>query len=94
MAMNFEGEAWWDDKFSGVKFAGSINGKRYIFAISRAALIDFFQTADTKEQAFSNFEENRLRFERLAERRVVEEKLPHDDGPVVVTYLTCIEYQL
>ncbi|CAA0082712.1 DUF1488 family protein [Zhongshania aliphaticivorans] len=92
--MEFESTAIWDDKFSGVKFAGSIGGKRYMFAISRAALIDFFQTADTKEQALLNFEENRSRFERLATRRVVEEKLPHDDGPVVITYLICIEYQL
>ncbi|POP51227.1 DUF1488 family protein [Zhongshania marina] len=92
--MEFEDAASWDDKFSGVKFAAKAAGKRYIFAVSRSALIDFFQTADTKEQAFLNFEENRSRFERLATRRVVEEKLPHDDGPIVITYLICIEYQL
>ena len=92
--MEFEQAAWWDDKFSGVKFAGSTAGKRYIFAVSRSALIDFFQTADTKEQAFLNFEEHRPRFELLAGRRVLEEKLPHDDGPIVITYLICIEYQL
>ena len=53
--MEFEADFWWDSKFSGLKFAGSIHGKRYVFAISRTALVDFFQTADTVEQAIENF---------------------------------------
>jgi hypothetical protein len=92
--MEFEADFWWDSKFSGLKFAGSIHGKRYVFAISRTALVDFFQTADTVEQAIENFEQNRPRFESMVERFVLGERLPHYDGPVVVTLLRCIEYQL
>lgn len=92
--MEFEQDFWWDAKFSGLKFAGSLAGKRYVFAISRTALVDFFQTADTPEQAIVNFEQNRPRFESLVERFVAKERCPHDDGPVVITFLSCIEYQL
>jgi hypothetical protein len=92
--MEFEENYWWDSKFSGLKFVGSTDGKRYVFAVSRTALVDFFQTVDTPEQAILNFEENRARFESMVQRFVTGERFPHDDGPIVVTFLRCIEYQL
>lgn len=92
--MEFENKFWWDSKFSGLKFVGTTDGKRYVFAVSRTALVDFFQTVDTPEQAILNFEENRLRFENMVQRFITAERSPHDDGPIVVTLLRCIEYQL
>jgi hypothetical protein len=30
----------------------------------------------------------------MVQRFVIGERFPHDDGPIVVTFLRCIEYQL
>jgi hypothetical protein len=92
--MEFEADFRWDSKFSGLKFAGTSEGKRYIFAVSRAALVDFFETVDTPEQAILNFEQNRSRFESMVQRFIAAERMPHDDGPVLVNFLRCIEYKL
>jgi len=56
----------------GVKFILRKGDERKLFEISRIALVDYFQTADTRADALQNFEVNRDRILALALRILIE----------------------
>ncbi len=80
-AWNFDqSEHWWDVVSRSVHFDGACNGKRYVFAISGVALNDYYETADTRDEALSNYKLHIKEIESLAARFASEVK-GNDDVP-------------
>ena len=91
---NFEREFWWDPNFQAVKFAGIWDGQRYVFAISRSALNDYFRTEDSREAAIINFEEHRDRVEQLATRLIALGVGPSEHGHYFISTEVCEKLSL
>lgn len=76
-----ENEYWTSPNPESLMFDGYIDGERYVFAISQMALNDFYGTADTPEDAITNYLENSDHVEAIAARFANEfeanEQAPH-----------------
>lgn len=78
---NFDqSEYWWDVASRSVHFDGVCDGKRYVFAISDVALNDYYKTADTRDDALSNYKFHIEEIKSLAARLASEVKA-NDDAP-------------
>lgn len=81
-----EDEWSWEMKTDSIHFHLSDGQERHTFDITRTALVDYFRTEDTKEQALALFEQYKERIVSLALRVMSE---PMSDGPHLIKLETC-----
>ncbi|MCG9756075.1 hypothetical protein L1D40_12710 [Shewanella insulae] len=76
-----ENKYWTSPNPESLMFDGYIYGERCVFAISQVALNDFYGTADTADDAITNYLENSDHVEAIATRFASEfdpnEQAPH-----------------
>lgn len=83
---NFDqSQYWWDVASRSVHFDGVCDGKTYVFAISDVALNDYYKTADTKDNALSNYKHHIEEIENLAARFASEVKASGDAPHYFIT---------
>lgn len=86
-----EGEWDWEMKSESIRYYVSNDESRHIFRISRIALVDYFQTEDTKQKAIELFEGNQDRLLALSLKLLEEEKY---EGVINVSHETCVRLAL
>jgi len=74
-----EEDLWWHPSTESIRFAIINEKTRHICAISKMALNDFYQTEDTKDAAFDNFEKDRHKIISIAVE-LANTYEPNEDG--------------
>ncbi|MCG9679096.1 hypothetical protein [Vibrio sp. Isolate24] len=86
-----EGEWDWEMKSESIRYYVSSDESRHIFRVSRMALVDYFQTEDTKQKAIELFEGNQDRLLALSVKLLEE----GEHGDVInVNHDTCVRLAL
>ena len=87
-------DAKWNMTYRAIFFNASKDGETFVFAVSQIALNDYFETPDTKENAFENFKNNIGRIENVAVR-LANEVEPNKEAPHFFIKLEhCQKYSL
>ncbi|NMH66583.1 DUF1488 domain-containing protein [Shewanella salipaludis] len=86
-------EYQWDMSKQAVTFWADVDNQRITCQISREALVDYYRTEDTKEQALINFEDNQYDICNLAEH-LIRNDVFEEDGGIFIYFETCQNYNL
>lgn len=89
----FSEETQWNIQRGTVIFYANVDGLRIQCSISRVALVDYYQTEDTKDQALNNFVENEDAIYDLVEKLIRADTF-EEDGSIVIHLATCQKYNL
>lgn len=75
-----DNEYWTSSNPESLMFDGLLDGERFVFAVSRVALNDFYRTPDTPNDAINNYLNNSDHIEAVA-ARFASEFEPNVDAP-------------
>lgn len=92
MEWEFEDFFWEEISPAGIKFNGFLDGKRYVFFVSRIAINDYYQTTDSREQLVANFEENRDHINNVAANYADDSEADDESPHYVITSDDFAEY--
>jgi len=91
--IEFPAEEYWDAAVEAIRFPADLNDRRIMCSISRIALVDYYRTEDTKDNALGLFKEHRKAINNLATRLLNEGRF-NEKGEIFIMFEDVAHYQL